>query len=143
MSPSPSPSARPEPRRRTPKTSPRGPGAARTPSPAAGQEAPLPAALQLPQAGPPTRRGRKPTTWAAMRQEVDEWHRLAVEQGLPPAPRSPSPPPAPEADPMELGSDGEVAPPVPGPEAPREASELELDEDGFPVTLLDRCRVRD
>eukprot|EP00741_Cyanophora_paradoxa_P013700 tig00020710_g13226.t1 len=101
-----------------------------------------PRPLQLPQAGPPTRRGRKPTTWAAMRQEVDEWHRLAVEQGLPPAPRSPSPPPAPEADPMELGSDGEVAPPVPGPEAPREASELELDEDGFPVTLLDRVRRR-
>eukprot|EP00741_Cyanophora_paradoxa_P016030 tig00000042_g15475.t1 len=82
-------------------------------APAAGQEAPLPAALQLPQAGPPTRRGRKPTTWAAMRQEVDEWHRLAVEQGLPPAPRSPSPPPAPEADPMELGSDGERPPEAP------------------------------
>eukprot|EP00741_Cyanophora_paradoxa_P010271 tig00020510_g9944.t1 len=75
------------------------PAARRDVQPAQGREAPLPAALQLPQAGPPTRRGRKPTTWAAMRQEVDEWHRLAVEQGLPPAPRSPSPPPAPEADP--------------------------------------------
>eukprot|EP00741_Cyanophora_paradoxa_P023799 tig00021621_g22988.t1 len=82
-------------------------------APAAGQEAPLPAALQLPQAGPPTRRGRKPTTWAAMRQEVDEWHRLAVEQGLPPAPRSPSPPPAPEADPWSWAPMARTGSPLP------------------------------
>eukprot|EP00741_Cyanophora_paradoxa_P017329 tig00020961_g16739.t1 len=113
-----------------------------TSSPPRGRGAPLPAAPALPQAGPPTRRGQKPTTWAEVRQGVDEWHRLAVAQGLPPAPRSPSPPPAPESDPMELGSDGEAAPPVPEPEAPRQAQEPELDEDGFPVALLEHVRRR-
>eukprot|EP00741_Cyanophora_paradoxa_P023195 tig00021572_g22403.t1 len=108
------------------------PAARRDVQPAQGPPAPA-----LPQAGPPTRRGQKPTTWAEVRQGVDEWHRLAVAQGLPPAPRSPSPPPAPESDPMELGSDGEAAPPVPEPEAPRQAQEPELDEDGFPVALLE------
>eukprot|EP00741_Cyanophora_paradoxa_P017123 tig00020960_g16535.t1 len=113
------------------------PAARRDVQPAQGPPAPA-----LPQAGPPTRRGQKPTTWAEVRQGVDEWHRLAVAQGLPPAPRSPSPPPAPESDPMELGSDGEAAPPVPEPEAPRQAQEPELDEDGFPVALLEHVRRR-
>eukprot|EP00741_Cyanophora_paradoxa_P004201 tig00000788_g4080.t1 len=43
---------------------------------------------------------------------------------------------------MELGSDGEAAPPVPEPEAPRQAQEPELDEDGFPVALLEHVRRR-
>eukprot|EP00741_Cyanophora_paradoxa_P011337 tig00020554_g10950.t1 len=97
------------------------PAARRDVQPAQGREAPLPAAPALPQAGPPTRRGQKPTTWAEAC----------------PRPALSEPPPAPESDPMELGSDGEAAPPVPEPEAPRQAQEPELDEDGFPVALLE------
>eukprot|EP00741_Cyanophora_paradoxa_P009745 tig00000147_g9441.t1 len=87
------------------------PAARRDVQPAQGPRNALPAAPALPQAGPPTRRGQKPTTWA-------------------------------ESDPMELGSDGEAAPPVPEPEAPRQAQEPELDEDGFPVALLEHVRRR-
>eukprot|EP00741_Cyanophora_paradoxa_P023652 tig00021608_g22846.t1 len=140
--PVPCPHARPEPCRRALRLSPRGPRRRRAPSSCRGAGG-APASGAGAAAGrPPTRRGQKPTTWAEVRQGVDEWHRLAVAQGLPPAPRSPSPPPAPESDPMELGSDGEAAPPVPEPETPRQAQEPELDEDGFPVALLEHVRRR-
>eukprot|EP00741_Cyanophora_paradoxa_P010869 tig00020553_g10508.t1 len=107
-------------------------------APAEADGAALPAAPQLPHAGPPQRRGQKQAvTWAQLRAQVDEWHQLAVGEGLPPRPRSPSPPPAPE--PMELDPEPEPAPPVMPSEPTTRAS---LDEDGFPLDLLPLIRPR-
>eukprot|EP00741_Cyanophora_paradoxa_P011350 tig00020555_g10963.t1 len=109
-------------------TEPAGPGAARAPSSCRGAGS-APARARAAAGRSATRRGQKPTTWLRC-AKGDEWHRLAVAKACP-RPALSEPAAAPESDPMELGSDGEAAPPVPS-LRPAPAQEPELDEDDAP-----------